>query len=260
MRVVILTSLERSTASLAIPRLLLSTHDLAGVIFADSGAPAGWRKRLSKIRRIGLLGALNGIRMRPWFDDEPAAQLAIRSISDLCHEAHVPLIRVPSIGSTETEAALRHFDADLGLSLGNGYIPERIFSIPKDGMLNIHHELLPEFRGAQSILWQIYCGSDRTGYTVHRINKAIDGGDILFRAEVPIPYCASLHETVVEGRMQLLLSSMDGLIQVLDDFARLARQSVPQGAGRSYTTPSFGQFLTMLYRHRQLRGAGKSKV
>jgi folate-dependent phosphoribosylglycinamide formyltransferase PurN len=37
-------------------------------------------------------------------------------------------------------------------------------------MINIHHELLPEFLGAQSVLWQLHEGSTKTGFTIHRID------------------------------------------------------------------------------------------
>ena len=62
-----------------------------------------------------------------------------------------------------------HTEADLGLALGNGFIGPSIFTIPCFGMVNIHSEMLPEFRGAQSFIWPIYEGVGWMGFTIHQI-------------------------------------------------------------------------------------------
>ncbi|HKO00254.1 MAG TPA: hypothetical protein VJ032_01090, partial [Thermoanaerobaculia bacterium] len=46
--------------------------------------------------------------------------------------------------------------------------------------------------------------------------------------------------------------SVDGLIDVLDRFDDVVDRVAPQGEGRSFTTPSFRQFLRMSRNHRQL--------
>ena len=52
-------------------------------------------------------------------------------------------------------------------------------------MLNIHHEELPAFRNAQSVIWQLHEGRNKTGYTVHEITREIDGGRILKQSRSP---------------------------------------------------------------------------
>ena len=42
-------------------------------------------------------------------------------------------------------------------------------------MINIHTEILPKYQGAHSIVWPIFYMESNTGFTIHEINKSIDG-------------------------------------------------------------------------------------
>jgi methionyl-tRNA formyltransferase len=257
LKLVIFTGLTRGVASIAVPRLAaLPQHEVAAVIFSEQFMASGRKKwlerRAKKIAKIGILGAINGIRMRRWFFAEPADRLALRPIGEVAAEAGVPLIRVPHVNDAATIEHLRSIDADLGISLGNSYIGRRVFSAPRRGMINIHHEMLPEYRGAQSVIWQIHDGSRHSGYTIHQIDASIDGGAILYRERVPVAVRPTLHDTVADTCAELYARSVDGLVHVLDRFDELAAAATPQGHGASYTTPSFRQYLRIARQHRKL--------
>jgi methionyl-tRNA formyltransferase len=211
------------------------------------------QRRIRKTLRIGLLGAINGVRIRPWFSSEPAALLGIESLEDVAARHQVPFFVTPATNSLRTVELMTEAAADLGISLGNSYIARRVFDIPSFGMINTHHEALPEYRGAQSVLWQLYDGSRTTGFTVHQIDSAIDGGAILHRETVPIEFCATLHETVVATCASLYVRSLHGLTHVVDHFGELSRNATPQGGGASFTTPTLWQFFRMVRNHRRLR-------
>jgi methionyl-tRNA formyltransferase len=252
-RLVILTSMDRGLASLALPRLK-ETHDLAGIIKVEQtgGQKSGLRRKLKKVGQIGLLGALNGIRIRPWFMEEPMARLGIRSLEEVARECGVPIHRVPFTNTPETIEAMQSLAPEIGISLGNSFISRSVFSIPSLGMINIHHEVLPEYKGAQSVVWQLFNGSTQTGYTIHKVNDKIDGGDILSVERRPIKFGRDLHETVVRSVADIYAASVDGLLHTLDGFEELARSTRPQVNTASYTTPSIWQFLRMVRQHRKL--------
>ncbi len=127
-------------------------------------------------------------------------------------------------------------------------------------MLNVHHELLPDYGGAQSVIWQIHDGHTTTGYTIHRIDKGIDTGEILLTEELPIRFAGSLHETVVETLSDVLLASARGLARVLGDYPRYAASARAQPSVRRFTTPTFSQFRRMERVHEQLtRGLSGSR-
>jgi len=176
MKVVILTSVRRGMASLALPAILRAGHEVAAVIVCEapsSGRRSRASRRWRKMVRIGLLGAINGIRMRAWFSSGPADRLGLDDIDTVAGRHRVPIYVTPGTNSARTIEILEQARATLGLSLGNSYISKRVFSIPSSGMINIHHELLPTYPGAQSVLWQIHDGHSVSGYTVHQVRERI---------------------------------------------------------------------------------------
>jgi methionyl-tRNA formyltransferase len=251
MRVLVLTSVRSGYASRCLPTLCSSPQiDVVKVVLSTETNPnkkrAFWRK-IRKIRKIGLVGALNGLRLRGWYVDKNAEDIAV-----VAGRYGVPLVETATVNSESTRAIVKETDVDLGLSLGNSYIASSVFSLPKYGMINIHTELLPQFQGAQSIIWPIYEGVDQTGFTIHQIDEYIDTGQILFRKKCPIRFFPTLRETV-ERNLEMTRSQVpDALRLVCEDYERLKAQAIKQGKGKSYTTPSLWQFLRMLKNHRKM--------
>ncbi|MBK9175399.1 MAG: hypothetical protein IPM46_03500 [Flavobacteriales bacterium] len=255
MRVAIITSARRGTASHHLSVLAGSPRfTIAQVILIDGGHPSKgmWRRKLKKLWRIGPLGALIGVRMRRWYDQDVKATLPIEDLGALCQRQGIAYDTTPAMSDMRTVELLRASQADIAVSLGNGYIPSKVFSIPPLGMLNIHHELLPERQNAQPVIWAIYEGERRTGYTIHRIDKGIDTGTIVLREEVAIAFKGSLRATVAHTMAALLAASASGLRRVLEDLPRHLAEARPQGPGRKRSTPSFGEFLRIRRNHRRL--------
>lgn len=258
---IVLTSSKRGTAAHHLPLLAECENCRISAVIYNRGEQTGrrayYRRKLKKTLRIGPLGALNGIRMRRWYKRDVEEYLDIPPIDELCREHNIPYFETPDINCETTEDCFQKADAEVGLSLGNGYIRESVFEIPRYGMLNIHHELLPEYQKAQSVIWQLYNESATTGYTIHKINSEIDGGEIVYRERVPIRFEESLSETVTRTQADLLERSARGLVHVLENFEELYHAAEPQGEGRSYTTPSFWQFLRIYYNYRKLRSKSR---
>ncbi|MBC7714321.1 MAG: hypothetical protein H7177_13335 [Rhizobacter sp.] len=58
----------------------------------------------------------------------------------------------------------------------------KILKLPKLGAINIHHGLLPDFRGTMCDLWALL--EDRpTGFSIHVMEKKIDNGSIIRRVQ-----------------------------------------------------------------------------
>jgi len=252
MRVVILTSVRAGLASRCLPALCNSTAiDVAGVVLAGPGAPAKRRhlaRKLRKMMQIGPLGAINGIRMRAWYHDSGA-----RDIESVAAAYGVPVWETSGVNTDETRSRLREAEADLGLSLGNPYIAPSVFSIPRLGMVNVHTELLPEYQGAQSVIWPIHEGQSETGFSIHRIDRTIDTGELLLVRRMPILFGDSLAETVRRTVAATMEAVPAGLVEVCENYEALKSAAVAQPRMKPFTTPTFGQFLRMELRHRQMR-------
>ena len=250
MRVIILTCLRRA-ASACLPELVRSDDiDVAGVVLA-TGPSLNKRRTLwrnmKKASRIGILGALNGLRMRKWF-----AREGLEDIETLCRQMGVPFYETPAISNDRTRQLFRQADADLGLSLGNGYIGKSVFSIPRYGMINLHMERLPKYQGAASVIWAIFEGETTSGLTIHQIDDRIDTGDILYQEEYPIVFQPDLEATVRKTLEVGRKGVPKAMRHVVENYLELRGRAKPQGQGQSRTTPTIWQFVRMVRNNRRL--------
>lgn len=251
MRVIVLTCFRNGLASLCVPSLCESSKiQVVKVVFAEKMTGNRWmliKRKLKKILKIGLLGALNGIRIRKWFE-----VCASDDIEAICKDRNIEFVVVPYISSDETVSHFEMASADLGLSLGNGYIPAKVFSVPKYGMLNIHTEILPSYQNAQSIIWPIYNEEKRTGFTIHQVDKKIDAGGIAYQDVFEIEFHRHLSDTVKQTLAKTVSKIPSALRFVCENYLELKDTVRAQSFGRTYTTPSARQFLRMLCNNRKI--------
>lgn len=261
MRVFVLSSSLAGWASVCLPYLLRDPGiEVAVVIHNADRQPRPWRARWRRVRkaaRIGLLGSLVGIRLRPWFSSDVFAILQPAPLDELAARHGARFETTPTLNSDRTVQLIRESGAELGLCLGNGFVAPRVFTAARYGMINVHHEMLPEFRGAHSALWQIYTGSSSTGYTIHQIDRHLDTGAILWKEAVPIDLHPTLRETASRTVARLYTVSAGKLVEIARDYPDWAARVLPQGEGRTYTTPTYWQYRRMVARHRELYEAAR---
>lgn len=86
-----------------------------------------------------------------------------------------------------TIESLKKLEPDAFVVVAYGQIlSQKILAIPKLGSINIHGSILPQYRGAAPIQWSIYNGDRQTGVTTMLMDKGMDTGDILMKADIPI--------------------------------------------------------------------------
>ena len=255
--VIILTCSNQGSASVQLAELIKSKKIKIKSVVLSEGKIANKRKyfkrKIKKAFKIGLFGVLNGIRMRNWYSIDTRKYCDAKSIEHLCEKHNIPLNFTPSVNCFQTIQYFQDANADIGLSLGNGYIGSKIFSIPKLGMINIHHEELPSYQNASSIIWQLYNNSNKTGYTIHKIDKNIDTGDILYEEVFPIIFKQNLKTTVSFNYVRLWKKSSEGLVKLLENYEDYLEKSVSQGPGKTYTTPSLREYLIILKNFKKLK-------
>lgn len=251
MRVLILTGQRFGPASLCLPHLVAQPGiKVASIVFSDGQRPSRWKKLrrdLKKVLKIGPLGALAGLRMRRWY-----AFVGAEDLFAVAARLGIPIQRTPRVNCDRTRELFREVRADLGLSLGNGYIPPSVFQIPPLGMLNVHGEILPDFQGAASVVWSIYEGRTETGFTIHQIDERIDTGPIVYQERFPIEFRETLEQTVRATVAEINRRVPAALARVVGDFEAYRTQARAQAGGCSYTTPTYGQYRRMLKQHRML--------
>lgn len=82
---------------------------------------------------------------------------------------------------------------DLNLDVAICYSYDRIFddsflSILKEGVYNFHGALLPKYRGQNVLNWVLVNGETRTGMTLHKMDRGIDSGPIVYQKEILIDF------------------------------------------------------------------------
>ena len=100
----------------------------------------------------------------------------------------IPVLQPVKVRTAEFEEELRSYAPDLIVTAAYGRIlPASILEIPAHGCLNVHGSLLPDYRGSAPVQRAILRGDTKTGVTVMKMDEGMDTGEMVRRAEVPIP-------------------------------------------------------------------------
>lgn len=255
MKIILVTSQKFGSSSCQLRELIKSDINVSAVILSKNILINKKRFILKKIKKtlnIGLLGALCGFLIRKWYTTDSIRILNEKSIEILCNNYNINFYSVKNINSDHTVKILKKYSCDIGLSVGNGYISSKIFNVPEQGFINVHHELLPEYQNAQSIIWQIFNKSRHSGFTIHKIDKNIDTGDILYRKEVPINFYSKLSKTVSYNYVTLWRKSSKAVIKIIKNFSYYDSNLIKQNNCSKYTTPSFFQLIKIYLNHNSL--------
>lgn len=130
-----------------------------------------------------------------------------------CAVAHgIPVFQPVKVKEHEAVEQLRGYGADVFAVAAFGQIlSEEILTMPKYGCVNIHASLLPKYRGAAPIQWAIINGEKMTGVTIMQMDRGIDTGDMLMKAEVPITVeetADSLHDKLAQAGARLITEAL----------------------------------------------------
>jgi len=148
------------------------------------------------------------------------------AVKKLALEHDLPIWQPPKIKkNSETLDLLRATQADAFVVVAYGQIlSTEILSMPKLGCINVHGSLLPKYRGAAPIQWSIVNGDRITGITTILMDKGMDTGDMLLKAEIEITLLDNAHDLAVT------LSSLgaDLLLETLFKLQRREIKPIPQ--------------------------------
>lgn len=90
-------------------------------------------------------------------------------------------------------------------------LPSSVLNVPQYGCINVHASLLPKYRGAAPIQWAIINGEKTTGITTMFMDKGMDTGDMILKAETEIDdneTAGSLHDRLSIIGAEMLLKTV----------------------------------------------------
>ena len=163
---------------------LLKNHNIVSIV--SKKQPEASKRRKFKVSEISLFASQNNI---PYMD--------------------------PSILDSKLENQLKKMNPDLFLVCAYGKILSNDFiNIPTYGTINIHPSLLPKYRGPSPIQSTIINLDDKSGYTIIKMDKGIDTGDILFKSD---PILLRKDEKYLDLLNFLLSESSKGITQAINN-------------------------------------------
>ena len=130
-------------------------------------------------------------------------------------EYDIPVYQPQRARDEEFIEELKNLNPDVIVVVAYGQIlPESILNIPKYGCINVHGSLLPKYRGAAPIQWAVLDGEEKTGITTMYMEKGLDTGDMIDKAEVVLDEketAGSLHDKLMVLGADLLLETLKKL-------------------------------------------------
>lgn len=139
-------------------------------------------------------------------------------------ENTIPILEVNKI-TDETIEQIKNLQPDFFVVEDYGLIlPNKLLEIPKYGALNIHHSLLPKYRGSSPAPTALLHGDSVTGVSVIKMTAKLDAGDILGQTE----YTIKPDDTT--DSLLTILNALGGelIIPILNDYENASKNAKPQ--------------------------------
>lgn len=112
---------------------------------------------------------------------------------------------------------IKALDADIAVVCSyNKLFPKELLKLTKDGFINTHPSLLPEYRGGNPYSHAIINDEKETGVTLHFMDESFDTGDIISQYKVPI----EKNETMGTLFNKLNFLSADVLLHTLNFYEK----------------------------------------
>jgi methionyl-tRNA formyltransferase len=150
--------------------------------------------------------------------DRPAGRgqrLHASPVKVLAQSVGIPVFTPERLRHDDNRGIVEGLAADFIVVVAYGQIlPPWFLHAAKIAPVNVHGSLLPRYRGAAPVIWTLINGDPATGVTTMWMDEHLDTGDILLRAEFPVPdsmTAGELAEELARLGAGLVVPTLDGL-------------------------------------------------
>jgi peptidoglycan/xylan/chitin deacetylase (PgdA/CDA1 family)/folate-dependent phosphoribosylglycinamide formyltransferase PurN len=164
-------------------------------------------------------------------------------LGESCKQIGAELCITRDIHSDEALDFVRRMNADLGLVFGTRILKPALYTIPRQGSINIHKRKVPDYRGGGAVgLWELLDDQKEIGVTVHRVEVKVDVGNVIRATTIPIEPLDDLESLGLKADVV----GCDLIVAAIRDFARGTVNETPQtGPGKTLRSPVVEDFLQM---------------
>lgn len=190
-------------------------------------------------------------RLLAWKVQDLAASLGAAAtthhLADVCRDAGVPCLRVTSVNADSFIAVLRDRGVDVLLHQTPEILKGAVLRTPNIGVLNRHLSLLPSYRGAWPLFWQLANGEREVGISLHLVDEGLDSGAVVAQEAVTRQRgesAAALMARLFDRSVPLTCTALRQL-----SAGRPVSQGTPQG--RIYKTPTPMEIMAFVFKRPQ---------
>ena len=109
---------------------------------------------------------------------------------------------------------LKALQAELFVVVAFRMLPEIVWTMPIRGTVNLHASLLPQYRGAAPINWELINGEKESGVTTCFLKHDIDTGNVLFTEKITLTgkeTAGELHDRLMNKGAGLLVKTVKAI-------------------------------------------------
>lgn len=131
---------------------------------------------------LGLMGARHiGLHLM-----KNSIKALFKDRKNLAKKYNIKLHYFKNPNSLDFREFIKSYDTDLIINARTRFIYKgKTLKLPKIAAINIHHGLLPDYRGTMCDLWALL-DNRPTGFTIHVMDKKIDNGSIIKRVQTSV--------------------------------------------------------------------------
>ena len=153
-------------------------------------------------------------------------------LEKFAHEEKIPYLTVTKLND-ETIEKIKQTAPDFLVVEDYGLIlPEKLLNVPGYASLNIHHSLLPKYRGPSPAPAAILSGDKVSGVSIIKMSKIVDAGDIYAQKE----YVLGTDETTDSLLKALNLLGGELAASVINDILQDKAKALPQDKNKATFT------------------------
>lgn len=147
-------------------------------------------------------------------DRQSDSQILISPVKKFAQLNNIPFFTTEKL-TREVITQIKTFSPDFLIVADYGLLlPPELLQLPKSAPLNVHHSLLPKYRGPSPAPASILAGEKTTGVTIMIMEEGLDTGDILAQKE----YTMQSTDTTDSLLTTLNTLGAEILVEVLQDF------------------------------------------
>ena len=134
---------------------------------------------------------------------------------------------------------------DLLIRLNYGILKGDILNSSRLGVYSVHCGDNRKYRGGPSGFWEVLNQVPTTGFIIQKLNNKLDGGDIIFRGQIPTQLFYKLNSDLVLKRSYMFLSKLILDISKGNYWYQKEKKVI---LGKIYTYPSLSSIIKYIFK------------